>query len=177
MNASSPMPTTPERQFVLQQGRRARQEDIALIRAEGSMTQALAARFGSVRVIRTAERWQRPRASEALLLGKPCRGGYWCREIVLLAAGRIQLFGRTVIPADARPLQRTLQRLGDRPLMDVLFLGQRLRPGVKRVRRCFGSDPDGNLSRVTLFTVHGEPLLLRESLAQAAEPGARRIWE
>lgn len=168
MNANDPLPSVPESLFALLHGRAANDDDVALLRAEGSMTQALARRFGSVRVVRTAEGRQRPRAGEAQLLGKPSRGGYWCREIVLLAAGRVRLVGRTVVPADARQLQRALQRLGDRPLMDLLFLGKQLRPGVQRVQRCFGSDRDGNLSRVTLFTVHGEALLLRETLADGA---------
>lgn len=177
MNASDPLPTTPESLFTLLHGRQADADDVALLRAGGSMTQALAARFGTVSVIRTAEGRQPPGVGEALLLGKPCRGGCWCREIVLLAAGRIQLVGRTVVPADARRLQRALQRLGDRPLMDLLFLGKQLRPGVHRVRRCFGRDRDGNLSRVTVFTIHGEPLLLRETLADSAEEADLGVLE
>lgn len=175
MNASDPLPRTPESLFALLHGRQANAEDVALLRADGSMTQALAARFGPVSVLRTAEGRQPSRVGEARLLGKPCRGGCWCREIALLAAGRIRLIGRTVVPADARRLQRALQRLGDRPLMDLLFLGKQLRPGVQRVRRCFGSDRDGNLSRVTVFTIHSEPLLLRETLADSAETAARGV--
>jgi len=177
MNASDPLPSIPDSLFALMHGRQAHDDDLALLRAEGSMTQALAARFGCVRVLRTAEGRQRPHADEARLLSKPYRGGYWCREIVLLAAGRIRLIARTVVPPDARQLQRALKRLGDRPLMDLLFLGRKLRPGVQRVLRCFGSDRDGNLSRVTVFTIHGEPLLLRETLADKAWETARRVGE
>ncbi|MCC5886704.1 MAG: chorismate lyase [Gammaproteobacteria bacterium] len=170
MNASTPLPTTPESLFALLHGQRGREEDVALLCADGSMTQALAARFGTVRVLRTAEGWQLLGAGEARLLARPCRGGSWCREILLLAAGRVRLRARTVIPADAQCLQRAVRRLGDRPLMDLLFLGRRLRPGVARTQRCFGRDRDGNLARVTLFTVAGEPLLLRETLADERAP-------
>lgn len=171
MNASTPLPRDPECLFALLQGRSAQHDDFALLRAQGSMTRAIAARFGSVEVIRTEEGWRAPRVGEAQRLRRPCRGGYWCREIVLLAGGRIRLVGRTVVPADARRLQRALRRLGDRPLMDLLFLGGQLRPGVRRVQRCFGRDQDGNLSRVTVFTVHGEPMLLQETLVDRAAAG------
>lgn len=170
MTASTPLPTTPETLFALLHGQRGREDDMTLLRSDGSMTQALAARFGTVAVLRTAEGWQLPGAGEARLLGRPCRGGFWCREIALLAAGRIRLRARTVVPADARRLQCALQRLGDRPLMDLLFLGRRLRPGVTRVQRCFGDSRDGHLTRVTLFTIRGEPLLLRETLADEDVP-------
>lgn len=176
MNASVPLPSTPEALFTLIHGRRAQEADFALLRRDGSMTQALAARFGAVRVLRTAEGRQCPQPGEARLLGKPCRGGYWFREIALLAAGQVRLLGRSVVPPDARQLQRALQQLGDRPLMDLLFLGKRFRPGVSRLQRCFGSHRNGNLSRVTVFTIHGEPLLLRETLVgtiDAADPGVR----
>lgn len=169
MKSNPPLPSTPEALFALLHGQPGREEDVALLRADGSMTQALAARFGTVRVLRTREGRQLPDPGEARLLGRPRRGGYWCREIQLLAAGRIRLRARTVVPADALTLQRALQRLGDRPLMDLLFLGSRLRPGVERQHRCFGSDGDGNLSRVTVFTIRGKPLLLRESLTDEAE--------
>lgn len=177
MNTSASLPSTPASLIALRHGRDARDEAIALLRADRSMTQALAARFGNVQVMRISEGRGAPSVGEARLLGKPCRGGYWRREIVLLAAGRVRLFGRTVVPADARRLQRALKRLGDRPLMDLLFLRNRLRPGVKRVQRCFGSDRDGNLSRVTVFTIHGEPLLLRETLVDQDEATAREIGE
>ncbi len=170
MNTSPSLPSTPGTLFALLRAQRADDEDIALLRTDGSMTQALAARFGTVRVVRTGEGWQQPQAGEALLLGRPHRGGYWCREIQLRAAGRVRLLARTVVPADAQQLQRALKRLGDRPLMDLLFLGRRLRPGAAKVLRRFGSDRDGNLCRATVFTIHGEPLLLRETLADLAEP-------
>lgn len=172
MRPSTVLPTTPEALFAQLHGRNAPAEDVALLCAEGSMTQALAARFGQIQVRRTGEGWQCPGPDEARLLDRPCRGGAWYREIQLLAAGQVRLCARTVVPRDAWRLQGALKRLGDRPLMDLLFVGNRLRPGVVRARRRFGRDPQGRLTRVTLFTIHGEPLLLRETLAGAAAFGA-----
>lgn len=164
MSFKAQLPNLPPSLFRLRHRQRADQAALDLLTGDGSMTRALSARFGKVRVQRSAEGWQPPRPGEARLLGCPDRGGCWVREIRLEAAGAVRLKARTLVPARARSLQRALRRLGDRPLMDLLFRGNRLRPGVQRRLRRFGSDGQGGLARLTLFSVQGEPLLLIETL-------------
>ncbi len=160
----TPLPTTPYALFALLHGQCAGDDDLQLLRSEGSMTRALARRFGPVRVERSSEGLVVPRPGEARLLDRRQRGGFWCREIKLFAGGRVRLEGRTLAPPDAVRLQRDLRRLGDRPLMDLLFRNDRLRPDVQRELRLFGSDRRGSLLRGTLFRIRNEPLLLLESL-------------
>ncbi|TVS18886.1 MAG: chorismate lyase [Gammaproteobacteria bacterium] len=159
-----PLPTTPAALFARLHGQGGGDDDLRLLRCEGSMTRALARRFGPVRVERSSEGLVVPRPDEARLLDRRQRGGFWCREIKLLAGGRVRLEGRTLAPPDAVRLQRDLRRLGDRPLMDLLFRHDRLRPDVQRELRRFGRDRRGSLVRVTLFRIRREPLLLLESL-------------
>ncbi len=156
--------TVPEPLCTLLCGGDAAAEDIELLKREGSMTRALAERFGPVRVERLREGLIVPHPGEARMLESNLRGGFWCREIRLFAGGAERLEARTLVPPDAVQLRAALRRLGDRPLMDLLFLGDRLRPGVIRDLRCFGRTCKGHLLRLSRFRIHREPLLLLESL-------------
>lgn len=164
MTPPATLPTVPGPLCTLLCGDRVAPMDIDLLRNEGSMTRALAARFGAVRVERCREGLIVPRPGEARLLERRLRGGFWCREIQLFAGDALRLEGRTLVPPDAVRLRAELRRLGDRPLMDLLFLGDGLRPGVTRDLRRFGRDRRGHLLRLSRFRIRREPLLLLESL-------------
>lgn len=140
----------------------------ALLTTEGSMTQQLAHRFGSVEVERLHESIGFADPFEIRLLPESGRGGWWRREIRLHAGGQPRLWARTAVPPQAQRLQQAVRQLGNRPLMTLLFRGNRLRAGVTRGPRYYGHDPAHGWWRLCLYCCEGEPVVLRECMPAAA---------
>ncbi len=66
--------------------------------------------------------WQRPRMSEAFLLGMPPRELAIIREVILLCVGEPWVFARSVIPArSVTGRLRRLRKFDDSPLGEMLF--------------------------------------------------------
>ena len=142
---------------------------------QGSLTRRVQWRCRSVfkvRLIRQA--WERPTASEAVLLG--ARGWMLCREVVLCCGDEPWVFARTLIPrASLRGGARCLRLLGERPLGEVLFSDPATRRQRVEVARLAVDDPlwrrataacglrgDDLWGRRTLFRYAGKPLLVNE---------------
>lgn len=89
----------------------------------GSLTQRLRSIYGtSVAVKLLFQQWRKPLLSERRLLG--LQEPHWCltREVLLHADGKSLILARTIIPAATIKIaNRSLSRLGTRPLGEVIF--------------------------------------------------------
>jgi len=107
---------------------------------DGSLTQRLKeACQGDFFVEVINQRYQRPLASERLILKMNDRDAALVRQVRLLCAGQPWVFARTVIPV--RSLKggcRRLTRLGSRPLGAMLFANRTVQRGkmeIAQIRR------------------------------------------
>lgn len=117
--------------------------------------------------------WGRPLPSEARLLRLAGGQRAWIREVQLRCAGEPWVYARTVIPAATlQGRGQRLQRLGARPLGEVLFTEPGVRRGVVEIariapgqwlhRRIFGVAAPAVWGRRSLFYFGRRPLLVNE---------------
>lgn len=118
----------------------------------GSLTRRLRRACGGCFRVQVLDQfWGLPLPSEARLLQLSSGRYAWIREVQLLCAEQPWVFARTVVPtATLQGRGRRLQRLGARPLGQVLFTAPgirrgavqiaRITPGQRLHRRAFGAD-------------------------------------
>jgi len=145
------------------------------LRYDLSITGQLRATRGGVTVRPLREGFGRPSALEAALLARVGLRCAWLREITLAAGGEVMLHARTVVPRSASKILPALRGLGRRPLGELLFLGQALRAGVTRERRCALRNAAGGWLRATTYRMQGDPLLVLESPTTAAIDHAQGV--
>jgi len=103
----------------------------------GSLTKRLQQRSGGhfcVQVL--AQRWEKPRLSEAAALGVSWQRRSLIREVLLCGAGQPWVYARSVIPLSVLHGELGyLRRLGSRPLGALLFGNPAIRREPISVRR------------------------------------------
>jgi chorismate--pyruvate lyase len=133
---------------------------------QGSLTRRLQCRCGSggFRVELLSERLERPRVSEAALLGLAPRRLARVRQVYLCCGNRRWVYARTVIPqATLHGPNAGLTRLGTRPLGGFLFSHPQVSRGTLQLAcaRLRQAGP-GAFGRRSLFYLRGRPLLVSE---------------
>ncbi len=118
--------------------------------------------------------WRRPLENERQALGMRRGALAWVRQVHLLCAGRPWVFARTVIPAATlHGGQRSLVRLGERPLGAMLFANRSVRRGPMEIAAIAAGSPlhrmalgGGRRTRIwgrrSLFFFGARPLLVSE---------------
>ena len=131
---------------------------------------------GAFRVRVLGQGWQRPTLEEAVRLGVDRRRRVWTREVALCCGDSPRILARTVVPARSlRGGNGMLQRLGSRPLGQLLFRGggsarealelARLRGTDELARRlgaATGLRLDDCWARRRIHYLRGRPLLVAE---------------
>ncbi len=113
-----------------------------------------------VQVLR--EYWTRPSTDEARLLGLAPGCYARLREVLLMCGDTPWVYARTVIPlATLRGRQRSLLRLGSRPLGSVLFSRRQVRRSPLQIRRL--REGDALLTAVRAHAAGGPGLWARRS--------------
>ncbi|WP_339338959.1 chorismate lyase [uncultured Oceanicoccus sp.] len=108
----------------------------------GSLTQRLIkSSGGQFKVQVLSQQWQRPRLSEATLLGIPTREMAIIREVALLCAGKPRVFARSVIPASSLVGRlRRLRKFNDSSLGEMLFRDTSMRRHPFQIAAIAGND-------------------------------------
>lgn len=93
------------------------------LRDERSLTRRLSLLLGRpIRVERLYQRWERPRRSEARLLGLPSGQRALVREVILWGGDEPWVYARSILPVSALRGDLTrLRRLREAPLGSLLF--------------------------------------------------------
>lgn len=106
----------------------------------GSLTRRLIKASGNQFKVQVLQQnWQRPRMSEACLLGMPQRELAIVREVVLLCAGEPWVFARSVIPAGSVTGRlRRLRKFNDSSLGEMLFKDPSMRRKTFQIARIDG---------------------------------------
>lgn len=144
---------------------------------------------GTFRVRLLRQGWQRPTLEEAARLGVDRRRRVWTREVALCCGDSVRILARTVVPAGSlRGGNGMLQRLGNRPLGQLLFQGggsardalevARLRASDELARRlgtAVGLGLDGYWARRRVHYLRGRPLLVAEVFLPAVYGGSTRL--
>ncbi|MGR9099329.1 MAG: chorismate--pyruvate lyase family protein [Gammaproteobacteria bacterium] len=141
----------------------------------GSLTRRLRERYqDAFRVEVLFHRRNRPFFSESRLLDLPGHRNALIREVLLAAGDKPLILARTVIPAETlKGAQRSLSRLGSRPLGEVIFSYpdlQRLEMDIACVAASNWSPrlqrkvpiPEPVWGRRTVYAVAGRELLVNE---------------
>lgn len=156
-----------------------------LLLERGSLTRRLQRHFGTPIEVRIKRRyWDRPTPDEARLLGVTRQARAFIREVTLSCRGVPCVYARTVIPrATLRGRYRLLERLGNRPLGELLFSMRGMKRGPMRIAR-LGNDALLNRlagrggrsaaaprwGRRSLFLLGGRPLIVYEIFVQDSWP-------
>lgn len=141
----------------------------------GSITQRLRSIYGdSVRVKVLRQRWDKPFLGEKKLLGLAQQRRCLIREVLLHSDDTPLVLARTVIAAKTlRGSLRSLARLGNRPLGEVIFSYPHLERSEMQIARVKTSDwsprlveqiamPEPLWGRRTVYAVHRRQLLVTE---------------
>ncbi|ARN73914.1 chorismate--pyruvate lyase family protein [Oceanicoccus sagamiensis] len=109
----------------------------------GSLTQRLIkSSKGQFKVQVLSQQWQRPRLSEATLLGLQHREMAIIREVALLCAGQPWVFARSVIPASSLVGRlRRLRKFNDSSLGEMLFRDPSMRRYPFQIAAIDGQSP------------------------------------
>lgn len=142
---------------------------------EDSLTRRLRARCASdgFRVSIWRQGWETPLASEREVLSMAPRTRAWIREVHLWCGTERWVYARTVIPYTTLTGKlRRLQRLGTRPLGEVIFAEPSLRRSAVQVAQLTAPAPmqgDGSgainttvWGRRSVFLLQQKPLLVCE---------------
>jgi chorismate--pyruvate lyase len=140
------------------------------LRDQGSLTRRLQGRCptGGFNVEVVSERLERPRLSEATLLGLAAGRLAWVRQVYLRCGTRRWVYARTVIPVPTlRGANAGLIRLGTRPLGGFLFSHPQVRRGELQVARTGLPQAGTVYGRRSLFFLRGRSLLVSEFFLDA----------
>ena len=145
--------------------------------SKDSLTQRLIkASEGHFQVQLLVAGWQRPQHNECRLLGLGDDEYAFVRQVYLLGREQVWVYARSVIPhATTRGPLKSLTRLGNRPLGEILFTNPRIRRGRLQIARIVPGQAmyneasrHGELSRSplwgrrSLFWLQQHPLLVSE---------------
>jgi chorismate--pyruvate lyase len=140
---------------------------------DGSLTARLVAQGGSTfRVLRLAQYWQVPLASERALLSVPERQLALIREVSLELAGKPVVYARSVFPVGSiSGALRHLRQLQNRSLGSILFKHSGMRrspfelallPGNSAYLPANLHQPQAMWARRSRFDISHKPLLVSE---------------
>ena len=150
---------------------------------EGSLTQRLRkASGGDFRVELLGQWWARPMRSERQVLGLDDRAVALIRQVRLWCNGRAVVYARTVMPRSTLVgRQRSLARLGGKPLGERLFRDRTMHRGVMEVARVApvdkfyavgATDSQPLWGRRSVFRLSDRPLLVNEIFLPPLPAGA-----
>ena len=135
----------------------------------GSLTQRLLdASSYQLKVELLKHTWERPRFSEAAILGLPSRRWALVREVVLRGKGTPWVYARSILPTTTLTgAERALARLNTKPLGAFLFSQSTMYRGPIEI--AYHQEAPGYLDldgpiwgRRSVFYLHNKPLLVSE---------------
>ncbi|MEH6608238.1 MAG: chorismate lyase [Halioglobus sp.] len=153
---------------------------------DGSLTARLVAQGGSTfRVLRLAQYWQVPLASEQSLLSVPERQLALIREVILELGSKPVVYARSVFPVDSiSGALRHLRQLQNRSLGSILFKHPGMRRSPFELAQLPGNSaylptnlhqPKAIWARRSRFDINHKPLLVSEVFLPDFNPWSDKL--